>query len=158
MSPESFWQCVMLFTCKLIGVSSLTDAIWVSREEASWDCPTRCLPRSVVTTCRLLMENTWGRQNASITTKFGFIVYLRPCTMVLNLLHFLNSWVLEQLITFRRSEFVPTDGFHSIFSLGNWRALHHHAPCWLVNIHVTWSFCPPISVVKDAMESVYWVN
>ena len=21
------------------------------------------------------------------------------------------------------------DGFHSIFSLGNWRALHHHAPC-----------------------------
>jgi len=21
------------------------------------------------------------------------------------------------------------DGFHSIFSLHNWRALHHHAPC-----------------------------
>jgi len=21
------------------------------------------------------------------------------------------------------------DGFHSIFSLGNWRALHHHAAC-----------------------------
>jgi len=52
--------------------------------------------------------------------------------------------VLEQLVTFRRSKFVPTDGFHSIFSLGNWRALHHHAPCWLVNIHITWPFCPPV--------------
>jgi len=29
------------------------------------------------------------------------------------------------------------DGFHSIFSLGNWRALYHHAPCWLVNIHTS---------------------
>ena len=24
---------------------------------------------------------------------------------------------------------IGTDGFHSIFSLGNWRALHHHAVC-----------------------------
>ena len=49
----------------------------------------------------------------------------------------------------------PIDGFHSIFSLGNWRALHHHAACWLVNIHITWPSCPPVSMVKDAMESVY---
>ena len=47
------------------------------------------------------------------------------------------------------------DGFHSIFSLGNWRALHHHAAYWLVNIHIRWHFCPPVSMVKDAMESVY---
>ena len=47
------------------------------------------------------------------------------------------------------------DGFHSIFSLGNWRTLHHHAPCWLVNIHITWPFCPLVSMVKDAMKSVY---
>jgi len=46
------------------------------------------------------------------------------------------------------------DGFHSIFSLVNWRALHHHAPCWLANIHITWYFCPPVSMVKDGMESV----
>ena len=49
----------------------------------------------------------------------------------------------------------PIDGFHSIFSLGNWRALHHHAPCWLVNIHITCHFYPPVSMVKDAMESIY---
>ena len=49
------------------------------------------------------------------------------------------------------------DGFHRIFSLGNWRAVHHHAFCWLVNIHITWHFCPPVSMVKDAMESVYSV-
>ena len=30
------------------------------------------------------------------------------------------------------------DGFHSIFLLGNWRALHHYAACWLANIHITW--------------------
>ena len=47
------------------------------------------------------------------------------------------------------------DGFHGIFSLGNWRALHHHAACWLVNILITWHFCSPVSMVKDAMESVY---
>ena len=27
------------------------------------------------------------------------------------------------------SEFSAIDGFHSIFPLGNWRALHHHAAC-----------------------------
>jgi len=47
------------------------------------------------------------------------------------------------------------DGFHSILSLSNWRALHHHAACWLVNIHITWHFCPPVSMVKDVMESIY---
>ena len=50
---------------------------------------------------------------------------------------------------------LPINGFHSIFSLGNWRALHHHAGCWLVNIHITWHFCPPVSMVKGAMESMY---
>jgi len=51
--------------------------------------------------------------------------------------------------------FVFIDGFHSIFLLGNWRPLHHHAACWLVNIHITQYFCPPVSMVKDVMESVY---
>ena len=32
------------------------------------------------------------------------------------------------------------DGFHVPFYHGNWRALHHHAACWLVNIHITWPF------------------
>ena len=32
------------------------------------------------------------------------------------------------------------DGFHGAFYHGNWRALHHHAACWLVNIHITWPF------------------
>jgi len=50
------------------------------------------------------------------------------------------------------------DGFHSNFSLGNWRVLHHHAPCWLVSIHITWPFCPPVSMVKDAMESVHSIH
>ena len=53
----------------------------------------------------------------------------------------------------------PTiDRFHTIFSLGNWRSLHHHAPCWLVSIHITWPFFPPVSMVKDAMESVYTLS
>ena len=59
----------------------------------------------------------------------------------------------------QKSSLVPRlpyiGGFHSIFSLDNWRALHHHVPCWLVNIHITWHFCPSVSMVKDAMESVY---
>ena len=50
------------------------------------------------------------------------------------------------------------DGFHSIIQAFHWatgpRALQHHAPCWLVNIHITWPFCPPVSMVKDAMESM----
>ena len=40
-------------------------------------------------------------------------------------------------------------------SLGNWRALHYHAASWLANVHTTWYFCPPVSMVKDDMESVY---
>jgi len=32
------------------------------------------------------------------------------------------------------------DGFHGTFYHGNWRELHHHAACWLVNIHITWPF------------------
>ena len=48
------------------------------------------------------------------------------------------------------------DGFHSIFLLGNWRALHHHAPAdWSISISHD-PFCPPVSMVKDAMESVKW--
>jgi len=35
----------------------------------------------------------------------------------------------------------------SIFSLGNWRALHHHAACQLVNIHITWHF---------ALQFLWW--
>ena len=35
---------------------------------------------------------------------------------------------------------------------------YHHAACWLVNSHITWPFCPPVSMVKDATESVYWAN
>ena len=31
------------------------------------------------------------------------------------------------------------DGFHGTFYYGNWRALHHHAACWLVNIYITCS-------------------
>ena len=27
---------------------------------------------------------------------------------------------------------------------GNWRALHHHAACWLVNM----TLCPPVAIVK----------
>ena len=37
---------------------------------------------------------------------------------------------------------IYVDGFHSIFSLGNWRALHHLAACRLVNIYITWHFLP----------------
>ena len=44
---------------------------------------------------------------------------------------------------------------HSIFSLGNWRALHHHAPYWLVNIQITGPFCPPVSMVKDSMDTLH---
>ena len=43
-----------------------------------------------------------------------------------------------------------TDGFYSIFHYGNWRALSHYATC------ITWSFCPPVSMVRDARESIYW--
>ena len=46
------------------------------------------------------------------------------------------------------------DGFHGTFYHGNWRAFHHHAACWLVNIHIMWLFCSPVSMVKDAMESI----
>jgi len=35
---------------------------------------------------------------------------------------------------------VIIDGFHGTFYHGNWRALHHHLACWLVNIHITWPF------------------
>ena len=31
-------------------------------------------------------------------------------------------------------------GFHGTFNHGSWRALHHHAACWLFNIHITWHF------------------
>ena len=41
------------------------------------------------------------------------------------LVHCVSQWCVDRDI----------DGFHSIFSLGNWRAFHHHAACWFVNIH-----------------------
>ena len=39
------------------------------------------------------------------------------------------------------------------FHYGNWRALHYHmlADC------ITELFCPPVSMLKDAMESIYIV-
>ena len=46
------------------------------------------------------------------------------------------------------------DGYHGTFYHGNWRALHHHAACWLVNIHITWPFALQLPWWKDAMESV----
>jgi len=40
-----------------------------------------------------------------------------------------------------------TDGFHGLFSLGNWRALHYHAAYWLVDIHITDTF---------ALQILWW--
>jgi len=53
------------------------------------------------------------------------------------------------------------DGFHSIFSLGNWRPLHHHASSWLFNIHITWHLCPPVRIVNYGVvchSGCRWVN
>ena len=44
-----------------------------------------------------------------------------------------------------------TPAFIALFTI----ALHHHATCWLVNIHITCSFYTPLSMVKNAMESIY---
>ena len=41
------------------------------------------------------------------------------------------------------------DGSIASFHYDNWRALHHRAIC------ITWSFCPPVSMVKDAVESIH---
>ena len=38
------------------------------------------------------------------------------------------------------------------FHYGNWRVLHLHVACWLHHM----IFCPPVSMVKDAMKSIYW--
>jgi len=43
--------------------------------------------------------------------------------------------------------------FMALFYHGNWRALNHHAACFMVNIHITWPFFPPVFLVKNAMES-----
>jgi len=32
------------------------------------------------------------------------------------------------------------------------KSLGTRLPCWLVSIHITWHFCSPVSMVKDAME------
>jgi len=45
----------------------------------------------------------------------------------------------------RNNYMVHVDEFH--FSL-SCMELYHHAACWLVNIHITWPFCPPVSMVK----------
>ena len=39
------------------------------------------------------------------------------------------------------------DRFHGIFYYGNWRALHHHTACWLVNIHIAWPFAFQLQLV-----------
>ena len=52
----------------------------------------------------------------------------------------------------------PTDGFHGTICHGNWRALHYHAACWLVDIYITWPFCPPASMVKNTMESIFMTS
>jgi len=43
------------------------------------------------------------------------------------------------------------DGFHGSCYYGNWR----HYICWLVSIYITWSFCPPVSMVKNVLEYIY---
>ena len=65
-----------------------------------------------------------------------------------------STWILSLLSMWSGSWKVCIDVFHNIFSLGNWRALHHYAACSLVNIHTIWHFCPPVSMVKDAIEPV----
>jgi len=45
-----------------------------------------------------------------------------------------------QVMLLGLSEWLTIDGFHGAFYHGNWRALHHHAACWLVNIRITWPF------------------
>jgi len=71
----------------------------------------------------------------------------------------------RQSYTSQCSQAPATDGFHSIVLLGIWRALHHHAPCWLVNIHITWPFCLQflwwkmpwnLSICKSTVNCVYW--
>ena len=39
------------------------------------------------------------------------------------------------------------DRFHGIFYYGNWRALHHHTACWLINIHIAWPFAFQLQLV-----------
>jgi len=50
--------------------------------------------------------------------------------------------ILEALYSNPRSPIAVSiiDGFHGAYYHGNWRALHHHAACWLVNIHISWPF------------------
>jgi len=65
----------------------------------------------------------------------------------------IDSVKFESESRFETSTYLGTvaiDGFHGTFYHGNWRALHHHAACWLVDICITWPL-----VAIDAMESVY---
>jgi len=52
-----------------------------------------------------------------------------------------HLWMLYISLSCKHSsQMLTIDGFHGVFYHGNWRALHHHAACWLVNIHITWPF------------------
>jgi len=80
----------------------------------------------------------------------GVIAVFTSCLM-------LHTWVSaadKSALTLPGS---TADGFHGTFyhGPGNWRALHHHTASLFVNIHITWPFCPPVSLVKNAMESIY---
>jgi len=55
-------------------------------------------------------------------------------------------------------QLLAIDEFHGIFSLCNWRALHHHAACCLVNIHTPWNL--PLSFYGERCYGIrlYWHN
>ena len=55
----------------------------------------------------------------------------------------INASTWQCIVQLNRS----IDGFHGSFYHGNWRALHHHSACWLVNIHITWPF---------ALQFLWW--
>ena len=68
----------------------------------------------------------------------------------------IDSVKFESESRFETSTYLGTvaiDGFHGTFYHGNWRALHHHAACWLVNIRIT---SPLVAI--DAMESQKYYN
>ena len=55
------------------------------------------------------------------------------------------------LLTWQSQHVIITWPDHHI--LGNWRVLHHHAACWLVNIHITRLL--PSSFHGERMEYIY---
>ena len=81
-----------------------------------------------------------------------FLIYMRTPTHQISVKVSTNSsQVANPWSSINTGFWASIDGFHGTFYHGNWRALHHHAACWLVNIHITWLFCPPVTMVKNAM-------